>query len=1298
MSKVRFFGHSLLWVFTVSLILLAVFIATARFILEDIPAYKNDLEVYLSEEMAGDVQISGLSARMEGFKPQLSLKKVRLDELNRQTNTLSIGEIRLSFNPLNFFSGDLKPSQITLVDSAIKIKRLDDGRFSIIGLSSDQESGDSSGDFSWLLEGRRFEIIDSQIIWQDDLRDLPDVTLDQAHVVFQNNGQEHTLKVIANMPKETGGSFVLAIEVIGDVLSTADWSAKAYFKAKKIKLNNYLSRLNLDKFSIQQGEGDIELWSHWEAAALSQVKGSLVVKEARLQQEAETLKVSNFSGQFAWNKLLNGWSLYAKNLAFKTEMTEQEQSQFNVRYRAEQNEGYSISAAVDGINLEAMSHLLQYSKVLDPSFLSVLKETKVSGLLNKANFSVHQGENSAAWAACGEFEKVSTLAYGLLPKMSHFSGTGCSTQDKGWLNLAVKEGSIYFQGLFRDPILVDSLDGQLTWAQDEKGWLINTNHIGLNSPHVKTRSRMMLHLPTTADNASIDLQTHFSQADSRFTSQYLPVGIMDKEVVHWLDKAFIAGDIKEGGGLLFKGPLSDFPFRQNNGVSQVLFETENVHLHYGDRWPDVIDLAAEVEFKNQGMKVFGQTGSISGNNIEHVFVEIKDFKTDPYLRVKGQLNDDISGLYAFFKQSPLKERLSTLLKHSKISGPSVIELDLGIPLRKKLEETVAATLHLQNNTLVFPNIDLAINDIQGQINYDEQGLSGAAIKGRFLGEQLDATIRSDGKKTVILGQSHLNIAQVSKEVPSDLWAYVDGRSLAKIKVDFPHTNRAGKGGSTITLSSDLEGVSVDLPAPVGKPKNTKKSFEAVLKIGGNSLPVSANYGDELKTHFLFNEKTPNKFELGRADIHFGATKAALPERSGVQLSGTLKQLNISDWQKALGFEKDQTVSYSIVNQVNLNVHELHWLDTLFEQVHVTGHHKNSIWSGTLSGRNFSGKYQLPDDLAGENKISLDLDVLKLPSIEGGAYRNKKSPLNPAEVPNIDLSSKEFFIGTSQLGELAMALRRKTNGMVIERLSLTSARDNFKANGAWEVNTEKSVTGLKGRLNSQSLGSLLKEAGMTSKLKDAPADIYFDLNWLGDPQDFSKDFLNGYVELKSEQGRLLDIEPGIGRVFGLLSLNTIQRRLQLDFSDLVQKGLSFDKIKGRFNLLNGVANTDRFYLESPSSRLDFQGQINLAKEELNQLITVTPKTTENLPLAGAIAGGPLVGAAVYIVQKIAGKTVNQLTGYQYQVSGPWRDPKVKQISQPGGKIFGMVGDALTPVLDATMGQSSSSKAPSQSLLE
>jgi len=233
--------------------------------------------------------------------------------------------------------------------------------------------------------------------------------------------------------------------------------------------------------------------------------------------------------------------------------------------------------------------------------------------------------------------------------------------------------------------------------------------------------------------------------------------------------------------------------------------------------------------------------------------------------------------------------------------------------------------------------------------------------------------------------------------------------------------------------------------------------------------------------------------------------------------------------------------------------------------------------------------------------------------------------------------------------------------------------------------DKVLTGLSGKLSSKSLGSLLKDTDLTNKLKGTPVEIDFDLNWPGEPQDFSKEHLNGYGEIKSGQGRLLEVEPGVGRIFGLLSLNTLQRRFQFDFSDLVQKGLSFDKAKGRFTVLDGKAQTKRFYLESPSARLDFQGDINLANETLDQLITVTPKTTESLPLAGAIAGGPLVGAAVYIVQKIAGKTVNKLAGYQFRATGPWRDPKIKQISQPGGKIFGLVGSVLTPIYDATVGQ-------------
>ena len=258
--------------------------------------------------------------------------------------------------------------------------------------------------------------------------------------------------------------------------------------------------------------------------------------------------------------------------------------------------------------------------------------------------------------------------------------------------------------------------------------------------------------------------------------------------------------------------------------------------------------------------------------------------------------------------------------------------------------------------------------------------------------------------------------------------------------------------------------------------------------------------------------------------------------------------------------------------------------------------------------------------------------------------------------------------------------------------MKSDRDEIEADGAWEQIDGQSKSSLNGKLISKSLGSLLKDTGVTNKLKDVPADIYFDLHWLGEPQEFSKDRLNGYVQIKSGPGRLLDVEPGIGRIFGLLSLSTLQRRLQLDFSDLVEKGMSFDKVKGQLVVTDGDVQSNRFYLESPSARLDFQGRIGLGKEDIDQLITITPKTTEGLPLVGALAGGPLVGAAVFVAQKIAGKTVNKLAGYQYKVTGSWEDPQIKQISQPGGKIFGMAGVILSPVFDATTGYLPSNKSP------
>ncbi|PHS73750.1 MAG: TIGR02099 family protein [Cycloclasticus sp.] len=1284
MSKVRLFGHSLLWVFTVSVVALAILLVIARLLITQIPAYKNDLEVYLSDEIGAQVSIGKMSAAMDGFRPQLRLTEIQLDELKNQSSTLHIGEIRLAFDPLGFVLGEVSPNKIIIINTSISIKRFSDGHVSIVGLSDDKNSGASSGDFSWLLEDGDFEVINSQLIWQDDMRDLPDVTLKNANVIFRNSHQEHALKMTAELPGDTQGTFTFSINVTGDVLTTNEWNAEGYLNASNIDVDEYFIRLKVDEFSVKQGVANLEMWSTWNNAELVQVKGNTLVNDVKLLQLDKELELSSLESQFDWQKTLNGWSLKTQNFSFKNDDENQEKSQFAVQYEKPKGAEYTLTIAADGINLKAISDVVRHSNILEAEQLSLLHKTRLSGTLNTAWLKINANDELINWAACGTLKGFSSDAYEQLPSIENFSGILCSTQDKGWLDVDMHKGSVDFKGLFRDPIVIEDLEGRLTWFRAGDGLEIKTDRLALKSPHIATTSRIDIKIPTSGASPIVDLQTNFGKADARSTSKYLPVGIMSNDVVEWLDEAFIEGEVV-GGGLVLKGELNDFPYRHKEGIFQVLFDVDGLNLHYANKWPDVINISTEVEFKNQGLKINAHKGHISANRIKQAFVGVSDLENDKYLIIDGVVEDDISGLYRFFKQSPLKSTLSTLLDISVSKGPAVVDLNIKIPLLEGLETDVEAQATLTANTLTFPDYDVVVEGINGVLTYNKHGLAAKSLAASVFGEKTKVDIRPDDGSTVINALGNVNVATLAKKYPSTAWKEIHGSSRAQMTINLPNAGLTGDAVTSITLKSDLKGIAVDLPQPLGKDKGTPIPFELMTVLGQETLPLTIAYGEQLQGVFQFIENTSNNLEFAKGDIRLGKVPAKLPVNAGMQLSGVISHLNIGEWQKALDFGADTSVSSSMVNQLNLGIGELNLLDTSFNDVQLTGQHSNDSWSGEISSPVIIGQYHLPDELSANKRITLELKALYLPETETIELDEKRSPLSPDNIPNVDLRSEKFFIGESNLGQLELQLRQKDNGMIIQKLSLNSERDELIANGAWEIQDGQSRTGLIGKLSSKSLGSLLKETGITSKLKDAPTDINFDLHWPGEPQEFSKNHLSGFAQIKSGKGRLLDVEPGIGRVFGLLSLSTLQRRLQLDFSDLVQKGMSFDKIKGRLVIVDGEAQTNRFYLESPSARLDFQGRIGLATEDVDQLVTVTPNTTESLPVAGAIAGGPLVGAAIFLVQKIAGKTVNKFAGYQYRVTGPWGNPKIEQISQPGGKIFGFMDNILTPVFDATIGR-------------
>ncbi|MCP4129050.1 MAG: TIGR02099 family protein, partial [Gammaproteobacteria bacterium] len=206
-------------------------------------------------------------------------------------------------------------------------------------------------------------------------------------------------------------------------------------------------------------------------------------------------------------------------------------------------------------------------------------------------------------------------------------------------------------------------------------------------------------------------------------------------------------------------------------------------------------------------------------------------------------------------------------------------------------------------------------------------------------------------------------------------------------------------------------------------------------------------------------------------------------------------------------------------------------------------------------------------------------------------------------------------------------------------------------------TNRTQSNIRVKGKTDSLGELLTMLGFAPNLKQAPAEIEADLTWSGNPRQFNSTDVSGRMEMQIGKGRFLDVDPGLGRVFGLLNISALQRRLTMDFSDTFKKGFSFDTAEGSFELDRGDAYTNDLRLESPSALIEITGRTGLVSQDFDQLVTVTPSISTTIPIAGALAGGPAVGVALLLAQKLIGKQVDKVSTTRYTITGHWDKPNI-----------------------------------------
>jgi len=239
--------------------------------------------------------------------------------------------------------------------------------------------------------------------------------------------------------------------------------------------------------------------------------------------------------------------------------------------------------------------------------------------------------------------------------------------------------------------------------------------------------------------------------------------------------------------------------------------------------------------------------------------------------------------------------------------------------------------------------------------------------------------------------------------------------------------------------------------------------------------------------------------------------------------------------------------------------------------------------------------------------------------------------------------------------------RIPEGVSLDSATTTDPAFGFTGTGRWVIDLLDEAgqrSYLNGRMIGTDVDGAMKKLGFDPGIDGSRFEIDLDLSWSGGPTEDYLASLDGQVGIDFGAGQLKEVDPGAGRVFGLMSIVALPRRLALDFRDVFQKGLAFDAIKGHFRVVNGTTYTCDLNLNGPAVAIGVVGRAGLLSRDYNQAAIVSANFGNTLPVVGAVVAGPQVAAALLIFSQIFKKPMGEIGQVYYKVGGSWDEPSIE----------------------------------------
>lgn len=1170
----------------------------ARLLLPFASDYKTEAEQLVSRYAGQTIRISGLRAEWTGLGPEVRLEDVRLYDTDGKKVRLQFSEARIGIDIFaSIQKQDFVPSSLTVSGVQLSFTRHEDGSVSVHGLTDAEGKSEDSQDYSqliaaWIFRQPEIGVESSSIYWSDEKSGVKDLFFADVYMRLRNDQSRHQVEGSLVLPEHLGDAFGFAIDLQGDLLNPLAWVGELYIKGRNFILPEWWPRDIVDEIGVADGMANFELWGTWEKGEAQKVEGNFDAKSLGFSgSKGEQIPLTALASDFAWARLERGWTVQLNSFSP------------SVKQRVWPPSQASLTTYVDEDRYELSAGFIRVGDVLSmASLFELINETDhapLFGLKPQAdltNFVAHYSPRNVEGQRLNiesDFSALTTLPWRDLPAAVDLSGHMATDLEKGHIQIDSKNAQLDYPAMFRDNIILNRLQGDIYWQDTEAGWQVDIPGMHASNDDIKLDTRLSMLLPE--DGAPyLDLVGYFRDGDGKHTSKYLPVAVIPDDAVAWLDKAIVDGVVPQGG-IVIHGPMEDFPFNHGEGKFEVRFDVKDGILDYQPGWPMLRDVDAEVVFSGRGMKLNSKHALILDSMVKDIQVEYADMSADiPDLNIHGLVDVKTADVLEYVVRSEVGKEYQKTLERLQAKGEGELELALHLALGEG-EDHLGGRMRFDDNSLALRGQDISLQKLNGQVGVVDGQFWGEDLHAELLGEALDIRVEPGEDTDIALSieaRTRLDLNEnLRKHLGKSIPDIMPGKADWLLAVQIPDAVTDKKEEAKFVLSSDLQGVSISAPVPFGKTAKQKRPISISMGVSDTQrYQLALSYHDVLNSQIELNQD----FSLQRGALVLGGAAAILPEDAGLFINGQLDRLIIDEWQSyAMGLgmlgKEDKPVSSNLdwISAVQLELRQLQVSSMLFKQINFDARREEQSWEIDIESEQLAGHISFQDE-SRLQPLKIDLAYLKLERDES----DTESPsYDPRDFPGFELKVDKFFLDGVKFGSLSANVAETPEGLFMEHMGLQGENISLNASGEWAITNDEQSTRMQAKLNSDDFSELLTSTGYESAFTAGKSKSVAQLQWSGSPMQFSLKKLNGNLSLDIRDGQLLDVSPGAGRVFGLLSLQTLPRRLTLDFSDVFKKGFRFDRIKGSFLLERGDAYTTNLYLEARQHVLIFRvGQV------------------------------------------------------------------------------------------------------------